>query len=161
MAFVGILFAQEAAVRRVMPTSSASGQAAQAQQTTSQRRRVDFMADVVRPYNHATDSIVYLVGNFAAHHNGAVISCDSAVRYSDTRWGFFNRLLINQDSIYIYGDSALYDGERGVAEIYAPIVKVVDGDALLYTYNFMFNTSSRVGNYTGGGVLVQIGRAHV
>ena len=154
MAFVGILFAQEAAVRRVMPTSSASGQAAQTQQTTSQRRRVDFMADVVRPYNHATDSIVYLVGNFAAHHNGAVISCDSAVRYSDTRWGFFNRLLINQDSIYIYGDSALYDGERGVAEIYAPIVKVVDGDALLYTYNFMFNTSSRVGNYTGGGVLV-------
>ncbi|MBQ5922100.1 MAG: hypothetical protein IIW91_01990 [Alistipes sp.] len=154
MAFVGILFAQEAAVRRVMPTSSASVQATQTQQTTSQRRRVDFMADVVRPYNHATDSIVYLVGNFAAHHNGAVISCDSAVRYSDTRWGFFNRLLINQDSIYIYGDSALYDGERGVAEIYAPIVKVVDGDALLYTYNFMFNTSSRVGNYTGGGVLV-------
>ena len=154
MAFVGILFAQEAAVRRVMPTSSASGQAAQTRQTTSQRRRVDFMADVVRPYNHATDSIVYLVGNFAAHHNGAVISCDSAVRYSDTRWGFFNRLLINQDSIYIYGDSALYDGERGVAEIYAPIVKVVDGDALLYTYNFMFNTESRVGNYTGGGVLV-------
>ena len=154
MAFVGILFAQEAAVRRVMPTSSASGQAAQTRQTTSQRRRVDFMADVVRPYNHATDSIVYLVGNFAAHHNGAVISCDSAVRYSDARWGFFNRLLINQDSIYIYGDSALYDGERGVAEIYAPIVKVVDGDALLYTYNFMFNTSSRVGNYTGGGVLV-------
>ena len=153
-AFVGILFAQEAAVRRVMPTTSASVQAAQTQQTTSQRRRVDFMADVVRPYNHATDSIVYLVGNFAAHHNGAVISCDSAVRYSDTRWGFFNRLLINQDSIYIYGDSALYDGERGVAEIYAPIVKVVDGDALLYTYNFMFNTSSRVGNYTGGGVLV-------
>ena len=154
MAFVGILFAQEAAVRRVMPTTSASVQAAQTQQTTSQRRRVDFMADVVRPYNHATDSIVYLVGNFAAHHNGAVISCDSAVRYSDTRWGFFNRLLINQDSIYIYGDSALYDGERGVAEIYAPIVKVVDGDALLYTYNFMFNTESRVGNYTGGGVLV-------
>ena len=154
MAFVGILFAQEAAVRRVMPTTSASVQAAQTQQTTSQRRRVDFMADVVRPYNHATDSIVYLVGNFAAHHNGAVISCDSAVRYSDTRWGFFNRLLINQDSIYIYGDSALYDGERGVAEIYAPIVKIVDGDALLYTYNFMFNTSSRVGNYTGGGVLV-------
>lgn len=154
MAFVGILFAQEVAVRRVMPTTAASGQTTQTQQSTSQRRRVDFMADVVRPYSHATDSIVYLVGNFAAHHNGAVISCDSAVRYSDTRWGFFNRLLINQDSIYIYGDSALYDGERGVAEIYAPIVKVVDGDALLYTYNFMFNTESRVGNYTGGGVLV-------
>ena len=49
MAFVGILFAQEVAVRRVMPTTAASGQTTQTQQSTSQRRRVDFMADVVRP----------------------------------------------------------------------------------------------------------------
>ena len=137
-----------------MPSAATAEQTPQDARPSSQRRRVDFMADMVRPYSHETDSIVYLVGNFAAHHNGAVISCDSAVRYSDTRWGFFNRLLINQDSIYIYGDSALYDGERGVAEIYAPIVKVVDGDALLYTYNFKFNTDTRVGYYTDGGVLV-------
>ena len=154
MAFVGILFAQEVAVRRVMTRPQQAVDTVPAQQSTPQRRRVDFMADMVRPYSHGTDSIVYMVGNFAAHHNGAVISCDSTVRYSDTRWGFFGRLLINQDSIYIYGDSALYDGEAGVAEVYAPIVKVVDGDALLYTYNFKFNTESRVGNYTGGGVLV-------
>lgn len=154
MAFVGILFAQEVAVRRVMTRPVSVVDTIPAGQSTPQRRRVDFMADMVRPYSHGTDSIVYLVGNFAAHHNGAVISCDSSVRYSDTRWGFFGRLLINQDSIYIYGDSALYDGEVGIAEIYAPIVKVVDGDALLYTYNFKFNTASRMGNYTGGGVLV-------
>ena len=156
LAFVGILFAQEVAVRRVV-TGDAATAVAQSQtneRRTPQRRRVDFMADVVRPYNQGTDSIVCLIGNFAAHHNGAVISCDSAVRYSDTRWGFFRGLIINQDSIYIYGDSAIYDGNIGVAEIYAPIVKVVDGDALLYTYNFSFNTETRVGSYTGGGVLV-------
>ena len=154
MAFVGILFAQEVAVRRVATYATSQVDTLPVRQTSPQRRRVDFMADIVRPYGEGEDSIVYLVGNFAAHHNGAVISCDSSVRYSDTRWGFFGRLLINQDSIYIYGDSALYDGEVGVAEIYAPIVKVVDGDALLYTYNFKFNTESRIGNYTGGGVLV-------
>ena len=156
VAFVGILFAQEVAVRRVV-TGDAAVEAPQSRtdtKRTPQRRRIDFMADVVRPYKQGTDSIVCLVGNFAAHHNGAVISCDSAVRYSDTRWGFFNGLIINQDSIYIYGDSAIYDGDIGVAEIYAPIVKVVDGDALLYTYNFSFNTDTRVGSYEGGGVLV-------
>ena len=156
VAFVGILFAQEVAVRRVVTGDAAveAPQARTATKRTPQRRRIDFMADVVRPYKQGADSIVCLVGNFAAHHNGAVISCDSAVRYSDTRWGFFNGLIINQDSIYIYGDSAIYDGDIGVAEIYAPIVKVVDGDALLYTYNFSFNTDTRVGSYEGGGVLV-------
>ena len=154
MAFVGILFAQEVAVRHVTAMASAAQDTLPQRSRTPQRRRVDFMADMVRPYSLGEDSVVYLVGNFAAHHNGAVISCDSAVRYSDTRWGFFSRLLINQDSIYIYGDSAIYDGDAGVAEIYAPIVKVVDGDALLYTYNFSFNTQTRVGSYTGGGVLV-------
>lgn len=116
------------------------------------RRRIDFRADVVR--KEGDDSIIHFMGNFAAHHNGAVISCDSSVRYSDTRWGFFGRVIINQDSVYIYGDSALYDGGSSLAEVYAPIVKVVDGDALLYTYNFSFNTEDKIGRYTGGGVLV-------
>ncbi len=154
MAFVGILFAQEVAVRHVTAMAVTEQSAQQDKEREPQRRRVDFMADIVRPYSLGEDSVVYLVGNFAAHHNGAVISCDSAVRYSDSRWGFYSRLIINQDSIYIYGDSAIYDGNAGVAEIYAPIVKVVDGDALLYTYNFSFNTETRIGSYTGGGVLV-------
>ncbi|MBR3911049.1 MAG: hypothetical protein IKJ48_00095, partial [Alistipes sp.] len=154
--FVGILFAQEVAYRHI--TAIESSQADTIQQKTSgktpQRRRIDFMADEVKPYNRTGDSIVYFVGNFAAHHNGAVITCDSAVRYSDQRWGFFGQVLVNQDSIYIYGDSAIYDGDASMAEIYAPIIKVVDGDALLYTYNFRFNTEKKVGSYTDGGVLV-------
>lgn len=159
LTFVGLLFAQEAGHRY----ASAIGESLTRQDTLPeggatarepQRRRVDFMADMVKPYQYGTDSIVYFVGNFAAHHNGAVISCDSAVRFADTRWGFYGRVLINQDSIYIYGDSALYNGDASVAEIYAPIIKVVDGDALLYTYNFSFNTEERLGRYTGGGVLV-------
>lgn len=150
--FVGLLFAQEAGHRYA--AASYAEQRDTTAQSTPQRRRVDFMADVVKPYQMGSDSIVYFVGNFAAHHNGAVISCDSAVRFADTRWGFFGRVLVNQDSIYIYGDSALYDGEGSTAEIYAPIIKVVDGDAMLYTYNFRFNTEERIGTYTDGGVLV-------
>lgn len=163
-AFVGILVAQETGIRRIEATSNATAELQEARRSATsrdtvaakpQRRKVDIMADEVRPYNNDKDSIVYFLGNFAAHHNGAVISCDSAVRYGDSRIGFFGQVIINQDSIYIYGDSAVYDGVSNVAEIYAPIVKVIDGDALLYTYNFSFNTADKIGRYSGGGVLVQ------
>ena len=161
LVFGGILFAQEASIRNAAATDGAAAvetvraqrdSARQQRGETPPRRRIDFRADVMR--RDGGDSIIHFVGNFAAHHNGAVISCDSSVRYSDTRWGFFGRVIINQDSVYIYGDSALYDGESCLAEVYAPIVKVVDGDALLYTYNFSFNTEEKIGRYTGGGVLV-------
>ena len=153
--FVGILFAQEVAYRHITAIENQAADTLKRQtSSTPQRRRIDFMADEVKPYNRPGDSIVFFVGNFAAHHNGAVITCDSAVRFTDQRWGFFGRVLVNQDSIYIYGDSAIYDGDASLAEIYAPIIKVVDGDALLYTYNFRFNTEEKVGSYKGGGVLV-------
>lgn len=165
VAFVGILLAQEGSLHSLSLASQisqadelrSSRQAMQndtVRKQAPQRRKIDFMADEAAPYNNDGDSIVYFIGNFAAHHNGAVISCDSAVRFNDSEWGFFGRLLINQDSIYIYGDSALYNGDDNIAEIFAPIVKVVDGDALLYTYNFRFNTADKVGRYEGGGVLV-------
>ena len=153
--FVGILFAQEVAYRHIAAIENQAADTLRSKtSSTPQRRRIDFMADEVKPYNRTGDSIVYFVGNFAAHHNGAVITCDSAVRFSDLRWGFFGRVLVNQDSIYIYGDSAIYDGDASMAEIYAPIIKVVDGDALLYTYNFRFNTEKKIGSYKDGGVLV-------
>ncbi|MBO7331090.1 MAG: hypothetical protein J6U52_04785, partial [Alistipes sp.] len=159
VAFAGIRFAQGVRERVAMPEDRVADDTLRRsevvkRQSAPRKRKVDYIADLVKPYNEGGDSVIYFVGNFAAHHNGAVIWCDSAVRYNDTRWGFFSRVVINQDSIYIYGDSAIYDGDAAHAEIYAPIIKVVDGDALLYTYNFSFNTESRVGQYTGGGVLV-------
>ena len=137
LTFAGILYAQGITTRHVTDLVSEptldlpQKQEKPLLEDKKPKRKVDFMADLVRPYHREGDSIVCLVGNFAAHHNGAVIWCDSAVRYDDTHWGFFGRVVVNQDSIYMYGDSAIYDGGAAYAEIYAPIVKVVDGDALL------------------------------
>ena len=78
---------------------------------------VDLKADVVYPINIDGDSTVYcLVGNFVAHHNGAVIVCDSAVRYSDKRIECFGNVLINQGTTYVYGDRAEYNGEINEAD---------------------------------------------
>lgn len=95
-----------------------------------------------------------LVGNVAAHHNGAVITCDSAVRHSDSRLECFGNVLINKGTTYIYGDRAEYDRNRDEARVFSEIVKVVDRTATMYTYNFLFNTKSNVGEYHGGGVVI-------
>ena len=115
---------------------------------------VDLKADVVYPINIDGDSTVYcLVGNFVAHHNGAVIVCDSAVRYSDKRIECFGNVLINQGTTYIYGDRAEYNGEVNEAEVHSQLVKVVDGDVNLYTYKFKFNTLESIGTFSDGGIV--------
>lgn len=96
---------------------------------------------------------VCMVGNFAALHNGAVITCDSAVRYDAQTFECFGNVLINQNTTFIYGDRADYRGRQNKAEVYSPLVKVVDGDATLYTFRFTFDTYTKVGEFSNGGVL--------
>ena len=99
------------------------------------------------------DSVVFLIGNVAAQHNGTVITCDSAVRYSDSHVECFGNVLINKNTTYIYGDRADYDRDRNTVEIYAPLVKGVDGEATLYARRFRFNTLDNIGEFAEGGVL--------
>lgn len=129
---------------------------AQASPTTTPVREnkvVEFIADQIHPIPYRDTTATVLKGNFAAHHNGAVITADSAVRYSDKHLEFFGNVLINQRTTYIYGDRAEYNGEINEARVYAPLVKIVDGDAVLYTYNFTFNTLRKEGYFTGGGTM--------
>lgn len=117
---------------------------------------VDLKADVVYPITIDGDSTVYcLVGNFVAHHNGAVIVCDSAVRYSDKRIECFGNVLINQGTTYVYGDRAEYNGDLNEAQVYSQLVKVVDGDVTLYTYKFKFNTLESIGIFEDGGIVTK------
>lgn len=115
---------------------------------------VDLKADVVYPIEWRDTTVFCLVGNFAAQHNGAVITCDSAVRYSDKRIECFGNVLINKNTTYVYGDRAEYNGEINEARVYSDIVKVVDGDATLYTYDFSFNTLDNIGTFNDGGVVI-------
>lgn len=128
-------------------------QAPGGQQSEGEKKLIDLKSDLMGPVA-AGDSVIFLVGNFAAQHNGAVITCDSAVRYSDMRIEFFGNVLINKNTTYIYGDRAEYDGEINQARIYSDLVKVVDGDAVLYTYTFFFDTKDNIGRFADGGVLI-------
>lgn len=119
----------------------------------TEKKIIDLKSDLSGPVAPG-DSVIFLVGNFAAQHNGAVITCDSAVRYSDRRIEFFGNVLINKNTTYIYGDRADYNGDENVARVYSDLVKVVDGDAVLYTYKFEFNTKDNIGRFDEGGVML-------
>ena len=115
---------------------------------------VDFSADVMRPVKIADSSALSLVGHVVFYHNGAVITCDSAIRFNDRMMDCYNNVIINKDSTFIYGDRAEYNGNFNTARV-SPLVKIVDKDATLYTYNFSFNTLDNIGHYTGGGTMLQ------
>ena len=116
---------------------------------------VDFSADVMRPVTIADSSALSLVGPVVFYHNGAVITCDSAIRFNDRMMNCYNNVIINKDSTFIYGDRAEYNGNFNTARVFSPLVKIVDKDATLYTYNFSFNTLDNIGHYTGGGTMLQ------
>lgn len=131
-----------------------SGQA-QGSQSHAERKVIDFNANVMRSVPGMPDSVMRLIGNVVLHHNGAVLTCDSAYRFGDKHFECYGRVLINKDSTFIYGDKAVYDGYANTARVLAPLVKVVDGDAVLYTFNFSFNTLDNVGRYWGRGTMTQ------
>lgn len=140
--FDDVVLAQKSATTEEPPQSSES-------------KVIDLTADIVYPLKlNDTLEVMCLVGNFAAQHNGAIITADSAVRYNDKRLECFGDVLINKNTTYAYADRADYNGEINEVTLYAPIVKVVDGESTLYCYNFRFNTLDNVGIYEGGGVMI-------
>lgn len=111
---------------------------------------VDYIADVSKSIG---DQIIRMYDNVKFHHNGAIIECDSAYLYPDDRAEFFSSVIIQKDSAFIYGDRVLYDGNTNIADVFSPIVKMVQGDATMYSYNLQFNTKTAIGTFKGGGVL--------
>ncbi|MFI3304563.1 MAG: OstA-like protein [Rikenellaceae bacterium] len=139
-------------------TTIFSATRAQTESSDKESQLVDIKANLVYPHKiNDTLSVLCLVGDFAAQHNGAVITADSAVRYEDDRLECFGNVLINKNTTYAYADVAEYDGANNTASLYAPIIKVIDEDITMYTYNFTFNTLTNVGQYWGNGLSTKAG----
>lgn len=121
-----------------------------------ERTIVNIKSKRMFPIQIGGDSTVHaFVGNVVAYHNGAVMLCDSAVRYDENRIECFDNVLINKDSTYVYGDRVLYDRLTNTAQVFSPLIKMIDGQAVLYTYHFRYNTLDNVGEYYGGGTMSQ------
>lgn len=117
------------------------------------KKLVDVKGDVMYPIKVADSSAICIVGNVAFYHNGTVITCDSAIRYSVNYMECFKNVMLNKDETYAYGDRADYNGRMNIANIYSPLIKVRNGESVLYTHNFKFNTRTNIGEYWGTGVV--------
>jgi lipopolysaccharide export system protein LptA len=155
----GALFSQVQQEQRAQqPQAQEQAQKEQAREKTPPAKTpVDISANLAIRHPDLDQNAIVLTGEVVFHHNGTVIACDSAIRYSDRRIDCFGNVIINKDSTFVYGDRAEYNGDENLARVYSPVVKVVDGDATLYTYNFSFNTADNIGTYYGGGVMYQKG----
>lgn len=120
--------------------------------TTTQGALVDY--DALTMVNRG-DGITRLVGEVSFHHNGTIIQCDSAFMHPDDRMEFFDNVIIEKDSAIIYGDKVDYNQLTNKADIYAPIVKMMRGEATLYSYNLQFDTKTSIAVFHGGGILTQ------
>ena len=154
VAIAGFVFAGGIDFSSFIPTEEPQTTTNTTAQTQRRRDYVDMKSDEGWQMEHNGRKIMVVVGHFAAYHNGTVITADSAVRYNERHIECFGNVLIKRGTTYIYGDRAEYNGRTNLAKIYSKIIKVVDGDATLLTYNFEFNTRTNIGKYTGGGVLV-------
>ena len=132
----------------------------QTKSKSAERHMVDMIADDSYLIEQGDSTVFILVGNFAAHHNGTVILADSAIRYPNQSFECFGNVLINQNETYAYGDRAHYDRANSTATIYSELVKVVDGEAVMYTYNCVFDTAEDVGVFYDG-CYVNKGESHL
>ena len=111
---------------------------------------VDIKSKRTRPVPVGDTTGYALTGDVVLYHNGAVITCDSVVRYNERQMSCFGNVIIKKEDTFIYGDRAEYSRDEGEARVFSPLVKVLNGDATLYTYNLVFNTADNVGRYYGG-----------
>lgn len=144
--------AEEAEAVAVVSTAQKAVRQNPPAQDTAQSALVDYDADEMV---NRGDGITRLVGNVTFHHNGAIIQCDSAFMHPDDRMEFFDNVVIEKDSALVYGDKVNYNQNTNLADVIAPIVKMMRGEAIMYSYNLQFNTETSVGTFKNGGVLMQ------
>ena len=116
--------------------------------------KVDYTSDLTYMLKKGDTTVMKLVGSVYFYHNDAIINCDTAYYYiqSDKFEGIGN-VIINQDSIYVYGDRVVYSKNNASARVFAPLIKVVDSATVMYTRNLIYNTNTSIGEYFGGATV--------
>lgn len=132
-------------------TSTAYGQRKRVNAEGKELTPVDIKSRRTRPIPVGDTTGYALTGDVVLYHNGAVITCDSVVRYNEREMSCFGNVIIKKDDTFIYGDRAEYSRDRGEARVFSPLIKVRNEDATLYTYNLVFNTAENIGRFYGGG----------
>ena len=96
-----------------------------------------------------------LVGNVVFRHDSTYMYCDSAYLYmeSNSLEAFSNVRIEQGDTLFIYGDYLIYEGNISLAKM-RDNVRMENNNMTLFTDNFNFDRIRNIGYFFDGGMLV-------
>lgn len=96
-----------------------------------------------------------LTGNVIFYHEGAYMYCDSAYLYQQNNSfeAFSNVSMEQGDTIFVYGDYLLYDGNTRLARL-RDNIRMEDQTTTLFTDSLDYDRIANLGYYFEGGMLV-------
>jgi len=96
-----------------------------------------------------------LIGNGVLEHNNAIMYCDSAHLFStqNTFHAYSNVHVNRGDSLHLYGDLMLYNGNNKIGK-FRKNVRLENDSTTLYTDSLDFNSGSNIAYYFEGGKII-------
>lgn len=111
-------------------------------------------ADYLEIIQKKNVSINKLINNVVLVQKNLTLYCDSALLYKSAKIAkIYGHVHVNQaDSVHVYGDSAIYDGNTRTAHIYGN-VRLTDNSMTLTTNDLLYDMSVKIATYKYGGKL--------
>lgn len=123
-----------------------------AQDTSSTSKIIVENSDNARFVNQDGDFVRYLNGNVRLYQDSTVMFCDSARLFANQLIAYGQVVIIQNDSIQIFADSLIYDGDLRIAKLYHDVI-LQNNDQQLFTEFLTYNMNTKVGSYTDGALL--------
>lgn len=102
----------------------------------------------------ADPAIQYLNGDVKLFHSNAYMYCDTAVLRGSLLKMYHDVVMLQNDTIRIFADSARYDGDSLIAYIYGNITLENGPGRKLYTTYLKYDVKNKIGYYTRNARLV-------
>jgi lipopolysaccharide export system protein LptA len=121
----------------------------------AERREVQIIhADAARNLKQGDVTLNRLIGNVQLLHNATTMTCDSAYLYPDNRFEAFGRVVMNKDTLWLFGDYLDYLSAIDMGKVRGRLVTLLDGATTrLRTQHLDFNTATNVAFFTQGGTI--------
>lgn len=124
------------------------------QQRESKVMRLEYADSTIfsRPNN---PDVHVAIGNVRFRSDSTYLYCDSAYIYNEQNSleAFSNVVIEQGDTLFIYGDYLIYDGNINIAKMRYN-VRMENHDVTLFTDSFNYDRNINVGYYFEGGMLV-------
>jgi lipopolysaccharide export system protein LptA len=114
--------------------------------------RIEILNSDSMEKNEEQVNAIKYIGNVVFRHEDAIMHCDSAYLFTEQNLvNAFHNIHIEQgDTLNLYGDFLIYDGNKKLAQITGN-VKLIDKETVLTTNNLDYNLQTNTGYYINGG----------